>query len=90
MSRGFVVLRPASTLRSRSCKASAAVRDQIGAVTAFRDVRVVDALPNTRSGEILRRTMRNIVDGVDERAPSTIEDAAVLDRLRDVLRQPPG
>jgi len=39
------------------------VGEQIGAVAALRDVRVVDALPKTRSGKILRRMMRNIADG---------------------------
>ncbi|HEY3560458.1 MAG TPA: propionyl-CoA synthetase [Kribbella sp.] len=64
----------------------AAVRREIGPVAAFRDVSVVDALPKTRSGKILRRTMRGIADGRDEPVPSTIEDPAVLDALRPVLR----
>jgi propionyl-CoA synthetase len=88
--RGFVVLKSGVTIEEPQLRRElvASVRDQIGAVAAFRDVAVVDALPKTRSGKILRRTMRNIVDGVDENVPSTIEDAGVLDRLRDVLRQP--
>ena len=64
----------------------AAVRREIGPVAAFRDVSVVDALPKTRSGKILRRTMRGIADGRDEPVPSTIEDPTVLDALRPVLR----
>ncbi len=63
------------------------VRDQIGAVAALRDVAVVPALPKTRSGKILRKTMRGIADGVDEPVPSTIDDAGVLDTLRPVLRK---
>jgi propionyl-CoA synthetase len=63
------------------------VRDQIGAVASLRDVAVVPALPKTRSGKILRKTMRGIADGVDEPVPSTIDDAAVLDALRPVLRR---
>ena len=46
---------------------------------------MVAALPKTRSGKILRKTMRGIADGRDEPVPSTIEDAAVLDALRPVL-----
>jgi propionyl-CoA synthetase len=47
---------------------------------------VVDALPKTRSGKILRKTMRGIADGRDEPIPSTIEDPAVLEALRPILR----
>jgi propionyl-CoA synthetase len=65
----------------------ARVRDQIGAVAALRDVTVVGGLPKTRSGKILRATMREIADGKDARVPSTIEDAGVLDTLRPVLRR---
>ena len=65
----------------------AQVRDEIGAVAAFRDVTVVDGLPKTRSGKILRKTMREIADGKDAKVPSTIEDTAVLDDLRPVLKR---
>ncbi len=87
--RGFVVLKAgrgvdAETLRSELIKL---VRDQIGPVASFRDVDVVDALPKTRSGKILRKTMRGIADGTDEPVPSTIEDPATLDALRPVLRR---
>jgi len=87
---GFVVLKAGTDIEESVLEAElvAAVRDQIGAVAALRDVRVVDALPKTRSGKILRRTMRNIADGVDEPVPATIEDAGVLDRLYDTLVQP--
>ena len=50
------------------------VREQIGAVAAFRDVVVVSGLPKTRSGKILRKTMRQIVNGEDYVVPPTIED----------------
>jgi propionyl-CoA synthetase len=65
----------------------AMVRDEIGAVAAFRDVTVVDGLPKTRSGKILRKTMREIADGKDAKVPSTIEDTGVLDDLRPVLHR---
>jgi propionyl-CoA synthetase len=61
------------------------VRDEIGAVASFRQVDVVAALPKTRSGKILRRSLRAIADGVDEPVPSTIEDPTVLDNLRPTL-----
>ena len=48
--------------------------------------RQVQALPKTRSGKILRKTMREIADGKDAVVPGTIEDASVLDELRGILR----
>ncbi len=65
----------------------AAIREQIGPVAALRLVDVVPALPKTRSGKILRKTMRAIADGRNEPIPSTIEDASALDQLRPILRQ---
>jgi propionyl-CoA synthetase len=62
------------------------VRAEIGAVATFRDVTIVPALPKTRSGKILRKTMRQIVDGEDYPIPSTIEDPAVLDQLSEQIR----
>ncbi len=62
------------------------VRGTIGAVADFRQVTVVEALPKTRSGKILRKTMRQIADGEDYVVPSTIEDRSVLDRIADQLR----
>jgi propionyl-CoA synthetase len=61
------------------------VRDRIGPVAAFKEVRVVARLPKTRSGKILRKTMREIADGKDATVPSTIEDVAVLDSMRPAL-----
>ncbi len=61
------------------------IRDRIGPVAGLRQVDVVAALPKTRSGKILRKTMRGIADGRDEPVPSTIEDPAVLDKMRAVL-----
>ncbi len=54
------------------------VRERIGPVASFRDARVVARLPKTRSGKILRATIRKIADGEDYVAPATIEDPAVL------------
>ena len=65
----------------------ARVRAEIGAVAALRQVDIVAALPKTRSGKILRRTMREIADGSVPTVPGTIEDAGVLDALTPVLRR---
>ncbi|HEX2903869.1 MAG TPA: AMP-binding protein [Jatrophihabitans sp.] len=64
----------------------ALVREQVGAIASLSRVDLVPALPKTRSGKILRRTMRELADGVDAPVPSTIEDAGVLDGVREVLR----
>src|SRR4029453_7608622 len=87
--RGFVVLKAGVERGREQLQAELVqlVRDQIGAVAALREVTVVPALPKTRSGKILRKTMRGIADGVEEPVPSTIESADVLDALRPVLRQ---
>jgi propionyl-CoA synthetase len=61
------------------------VRAEVGPIATLARVDVVPALPKTRSGKILRRTMRQLADGVDAPVPSTIEDRAVLDQLRPLL-----
>ena len=63
----------------------ALVRERIGPVAAFRDARVVARLPKTRSGKILRATIRKIADGEAYAVPPTIEDPAVLEELGRVL-----
>jgi propionyl-CoA synthetase len=87
--RGFVVLKAGTAIDAETLCAQlvALVRDRIGPVASFREVDVVAALPKTRSGKILRKTMRGIADGADEPVPSTIEDPAALDALRPVLRR---
>ena len=87
--RGFVVLKSGVERDPDELRAELVqlVRDQIGAVASLKDVAVVVALPKTRSGKILRKTMRGIADGLDEPVPGTIENAAVLDDLRPVLRK---
>ncbi len=88
--RGFVVLKAGVSTEPAVLSAELVqlVRDQIGPVAALRRVDVVAGLPKTRSGKILRKTMRGIADGQDEAVPSTIEDLAVLDALRPVLADP--
>ncbi len=68
----------------------ARVRSEVGPVAALQQVDIVAGLPKTRSGKILRKTMREIADGVTPVVPATIEDAAVLEALAPVLRSPGG
>ena len=84
---GLVVLKAGAEIDPDELRAELVtmVRDEIGAVASFRLVDVVPALPKTRSGKILRRSMRAIADGRDEAVPSTIEDPAVLESLRPAL-----
>jgi propionyl-CoA synthetase len=85
--RGLVVLKSGVEADPEALAAElvALVREQIGAVAALRRIDVVAGLPKTRSGKILRRTMRGIADGREEPVPSTIDDPAVLDALRPIL-----
>jgi propionyl-CoA synthetase len=59
------------------------VRDRIGPVASFKKVAIVDRLPKTRSGKVLRATMRKIADGQDYRVPPTIDDPAILDEVTE-------
>jgi propionyl-CoA synthetase len=90
--RGFVVLKAgvADEPEEVAGQLVARVREEIGPVAAFKQVDVVAGLPKTRSGKILRKTMREIADGKDPQTPSTIEDVGVLDALRPTLRSTAG
>jgi propionyl-CoA synthetase len=63
------------------------VRERVGPVAVFKQAVVVDRLPKTRSGKILRGTMRRIADGEKYTTPATIEDPAVLDEISDALER---
>jgi len=63
----------------------ALVRDRIGPVAAFKQALVVKRLPKTRSGKVLRGTMRAIADGQDWKMPATIDDPAILDEITESL-----
>jgi propionyl-CoA synthetase len=62
------------------------VRERIGPVTSFKAAVVVERLPKTRSGKILRGTMRRIADGDEYTTPATIDDPAALDEMGNALR----
>ena len=66
----------------------ALVRNRIGPVAAFKDARVVKRLPKTRSGKILRASIRRIADGQPANAPATIDDPAILDEIGAALGKP--
>jgi len=85
---GYVVLKSGVDVAEEELAAElvALVRSEVGAVADFKAVRVVQALPKTRSGKVLRKTMRQIADGDEYTVPGTIEDASVLEELIGVLR----
>ncbi len=85
--RGFVILADGVTPDGLADELVKLVRDEIGAVACLKQVDIVSALPKTRSGKILRKSMRAIAHGHDEEPPSTIEDPDVLHALRPVLRR---
>jgi propionyl-CoA synthetase len=62
------------------------VREKIGPVAAFKLAVVVDRLPKTRSGKILRGTMVSIADGQEYKMPATIDDPVILDEIRSALQ----
>jgi propionyl-CoA synthetase len=76
--------RPAEEIARESVQL---VRDRIGAVAALKTVAVVSRLPKTRSGKILRGTMRSIADGGDYAIPATIDDPEILDEIRGALQE---
>jgi len=85
---GLVVLQDGQIRNPEQLEAElvALVRQEIGAVACFRSAKVVARLPKTRSGKILRKTLREIAEGKEPQVPSTIEDPAVLDELAPLLR----
>jgi propionyl-CoA synthetase len=85
---GFVVLKAGVERPHEEIGAEVVqlVRDRIGPVAAFKTVSVVQRLPKTRSGKILRGTMRRIADGEEYTPPATIEDPAALDEIAEALR----
>lgn len=64
----------------------AQIRAEIGGIAALKNVLIVERLPKTRSGKILRKTLRQIVDGEEVIIPSTIEDTEVLTELSSILK----
>jgi propionyl-CoA synthetase len=91
--RGFVVVKAGVTEEQSAdleIELIAMVRRAIGPIAAPQSVTVVDALPKTRSGKILRRSMREIADTGETAMPPTIEDPGVLERLGPALHRQGG
>ena len=63
------------------------VRQQIGAVASLRNVVIVQRLPKTRSGKILRKLIRSVADGENFQIPSTIDDETIVEEIIDVLKK---
>jgi len=84
---GFVVLKSGVNRDHAEIVAElvAAVRDRIGPVAAFKQATVVARLPKTRSGKILRSTMRKIAEAQSWSIPATIDDPVILDEIREAL-----
>ena len=74
-----------STAEQLQVELVALMREQIGPVAAFKQVLLVDALPKTRSGKVVRGTLRDMASGKDWKAPATIEDPAVLEAIQGRL-----
>ncbi|NNL65561.1 MAG: propionyl-CoA synthetase [Myxococcales bacterium] len=85
---GFAVLSAGVTRDAEEITAElvARVREVIGPVAAFKKACIVARLPKTRSGKVLRGTMRKIADGEPWRMPATIDDPAILDEIGEALR----
>jgi propionyl-CoA synthetase len=62
------------------------IREKIGPVASFKKVAIVDRLPKTRSGKVLRGIMRNIADSKPYKTPATIDDPVVLDEIQTALK----
>lgn len=63
------------------------VRHGIGAVASFRDVLIINRLPKTRSGKILRKLLRNIADDLQYNIPSTIDDISIIAEIKSVYQK---
>ncbi len=84
---GFVVLKAGISRDDEELVAELVqmVREQVGAIASLKQAVVVDRLPKTRSGKILRGTMRSIADGQEYRVPSTIDDPAILGEIEEAV-----
>jgi len=80
---GLVVLKAGGDMDEAQLRQElvALVREKIGPVAAFKLVTTVKRLPKTRSGKILRGTMKKIADGAEVKVPATIDDPAILDEI---------
>jgi len=86
---GFVVLKDGYEIENDELVPELVqiIRSKIGAVANFKKATIVNRLPKTRSGKILRKTIRNLADEGETRIPSTIDDPAILNEIKEILEQ---
>jgi acyl-coenzyme A synthetase/AMP-(fatty) acid ligase len=85
---GLVVLKSGATMQQATIQKEIVqeVRHEIGAVASFKDVLVVNRLPKTRSGKILRKLLRNIADTNEYKIPSTIDDKNIINEIQAIYK----
>ncbi|MDP3396462.1 MAG: propionyl-CoA synthetase [Methanoregula sp.] len=86
---GFVVLKAGADRTQETIEPELIllVRQKIGPIASFKSAAVVKRLPKTRSGKILRGTIKKIADGVPYTVPATIDDPLILDEITDILKK---
>ncbi|MCB1142761.1 MAG: propionyl-CoA synthetase [Leptospiraceae bacterium] len=85
---GFVVIKDGDPIDPHKLESEIAhvIREEIGAIASFKSTMVVKRLPKTRSGKILRKTLRKIADGEPYHIPSTIDDPTILEEIIEVMK----
>lgn len=80
---GLVVLKDGAAQSEETIAAEikADVRNKIGAISCYSETKIIQRLPKTRSGKILRRTLRDIIDGKAYTVPATIDDPVILEEI---------
>ena len=86
---GFVVLKNGYTIENNVLVSELVqiIRSNIGAIVNFKQAAIVNRLPKTRSGKILRKTIRSLADKGNAAIPSTIDDPAILNEIKEILKQ---
>ena len=86
---GFVVLKDGSQISQDKMQEEliAIIRKNIGAVACFKQAGIVKRLPKTRSGKILRKTIRKLASEAEVAVPPTIDDPLILEEIREIMQQ---
>ena len=86
---GFVVLKDGYEIKNDALVPELVqiIRSKIGAIANFKKATIVNRLPKTRSGKILRKNIRDLADQGETRIPSTIDDPAILNEIKEILKQ---
>jgi propionyl-CoA synthetase len=85
---GFAILKSGVIIDQETVKQELVelMREKIGPIACYKDTVIVERLPKTRSGKILRKLIRKVIDGEDYIIPSTIDDPAILDEIKASIR----